>query len=635
MTNIANKKSGKKTKVTLYIIIIVTIGILLICLLFHTLSYNTIHKNSENFFSKGEIVVDTISNSLIHYNHAISRYNLIYDNISKSLLQDYREHFESLGGEPELVDLERLKEEFVQKYNHNMNLYIIDANNTIIKSTEPGAAGYDFAYIPEFRSRLTNIRLQNNSEVDVISNSQSSNISMKLGYISAADHKYLLETGLMVNNAFLEYENLFKTDNTDIGADEPVKSVFFFERNAIIKNDPRAGIIDYGTYGDELSDLPDRMLYLNRAFNDKENFYIELPDKNKRIYYVYVESAVADTPSGQYLDKVVEVTYDTTPLNSIQTSTFTFFLSLTILCSLFILCFAFFIKKFVINPVSQMIDDIEIIADGDFSHKIRVTHGIEFKRLETSIEKMLVSLNIEIEQNQKKTDLLAHELKERSFIEKALTTTTAKLKLLSGITRDEILNQLSIIMRSLEKIKDNLGADHCEINSLNRAEKAAKNIKNQILFTRLYEKMGISEPIWQNLSTIVTKGEHDLNYQEGIISYSPGDSLHILADQMFDRVIYNLLDNAAKYATGMTVLVIRFEPLPTGEGVLYISDNGPGIPPDKKEKIFERGFGHNTGFGLFLTREILFITNIAITEVGIFGEGTTFKLVIPKKYWKL
>jgi signal transduction histidine kinase len=46
--------------------------------------------------------------------------------------------------------------------------------------------------------------------------------------------------------------------------------------------------------------------------------------------------------------------------------------------------------------------------------------------------------------------------------------------------------------------------------------------------------------------------------------------------------------------------------------------------------IFDRGFGKHTGFGLFLSREILAITGITITENGEPGKGARFEIVVPK-----
>ncbi len=62
---------------------------------------------------------------------------------------------------------------------------------------------------------------------------------------------------------------------------------------------------------------------------------------------------------------------------------------------------------------------------------------------------------------------------------------------------------------------------------------------------------------------------------------------------------------------------------------IIIIDNGKGISEPDKKLIFNQGFGKNTGLGLFLTREILSITDISIKETGVYGEGARFELTIP------
>jgi signal transduction histidine kinase len=68
--------------------------------------------------------------------------------------------------------------------------------------------------------------------------------------------------------------------------------------------------------------------------------------------------------------------------------------------------------------------------------------------------------------------------------------------------------------------------------------------------------------------------------------------------------------------------------------VLVCQDNGPGVPQKNKEKIFLRGFGKNTGLGLFLIREILAMTDISIRECGNEGEGSRFEIVIPSAAYR-
>ena len=64
-------------------------------------------------------------------------------------------------------------------------------------------------------------------------------------------------------------------------------------------------------------------------------------------------------------------------------------------------------------------------------------------------------------------------------------------------------------------------------------------------------------------------------------------------------------------------------------GLYSYLQNGEGIPAAYKEKCFERGVGKNTGWGLFLVREILAVTRITIAETGEPGKGARFEMHIP------
>ena len=88
---------------------------------------------------------------------------------------------------------------------------------------------------------------------------------------------------------------------------------------------------------------------------------------------------------------------------------------------------------------------------------------------------------------------------------------------------------------------------------------------------------------------------------------------------MFGKVLYNLVDNSLRH--GVHVRRIRIAATPSDtECVLTYEDDGVGIPGDKRQLIFERGFttssgsGKSSGLGLFLARDILAITGIAIKE---------------------
>jgi signal transduction histidine kinase len=63
-------------------------------------------------------------------------------------------------------------------------------------------------------------------------------------------------------------------------------------------------------------------------------------------------------------------------------------------------------------------------------------------------------------------------------------------------------------------------------------------------------------------------------------------------------------------------------------------NDGNGIPNAEKELIFRRGYGKNTGLGLFLVREILGITGMTIRETGDPGKGALFEITVPEGVYR-
>ena len=61
---------------------------------------------------------------------------------------------------------------------------------------------------------------------------------------------------------------------------------------------------------------------------------------------------------------------------------------------------------------------------------------------------------------------------------------------------------------------------------------------------------------------------------------------------------------------------------------------GSGVPDKEKERIFRREYFKNTGFGLFLSREILAITNLTIKETGKYGNGARFVIHVPREAYR-
>ena len=109
----------------------------------------------------------------------------------------------------------------------------------------------------------------------------------------------------------------------------------------------------------------------------------------------------------------------------------------------------------------------------------------------------------------------------------------------------------------------------------------------------------------------------------------PDNPFEIYADPLLIRVFYNLFDNARQHGENVTRITVSYRQSDAGL-IIIIADNGAGISTEDKQHLFKHGFGKHTGLGLFLSKEILSITGITISETGIPGEGARFEILVPE-----
>jgi signal transduction histidine kinase len=220
------------------------------------------------------------------------------------------------------------------------------------------------------------------------------------------------------------------------------------------------------------------------------------------------------------------------------------------------------------------------------------------------------------------------EIVERRKAEEAIRVANKKLNLLSSITRHDILNQLTALLIFLDFSREKT-TDPEMAGFIDKCLQASSNIQTQIEFSRDYQDLGVQSPVWQNLNAVCRRAipEHT-----GIAVIHPPADLDVFADPLLEKVFYNLYDNAMRHGEHVTAIAIGYTPAPEGKGVtITVEDNGAGVSPDMKGRIFQRGVGKNTGLGLFLTREILTLTNITVDETGEPGHGARFEIRVPKE----
>lgn len=201
-----------------------------------------------------------------------------------------------------------------------------------------------------------------------------------------------------------------------------------------------------------------------------------------------------------------------------------------------------------------------------------------------------------------------------------------RLNLLAGVTRHDILNQLAILGAYLTLIETNVN-DPQIAHYISKGREAAQGIQYQISYARSYQDIGIQRPVWQNVNDLAGKTVTSFLSHGVPVAVSCPPDLEILADAMLENVFANLMDNSLRY--GERVKEIRVTSHKAGdELVIAWEDDGMGIPPDRKEKIFEHWPQHR--FDLFLSRQVLEITGITIRETGTWGKGARFEMNVPE-----
>jgi PAS domain S-box-containing protein len=209
----------------------------------------------------------------------------------------------------------------------------------------------------------------------------------------------------------------------------------------------------------------------------------------------------------------------------------------------------------------------------------------------------------------------------------ALCQANRNLNLLCGIMRHDITNQIMALNGFVELLHEK-APDPALDYYFGWITQSMNRISTMIRFTKEYETIGIAVPTWQDAHTIVDTAAHEAPLGKVRVLNEIPAGLELFADPLIVRVVYNIMENAVRY--GGRITTIRFFlDFRNGNQIVVCEDDGVGIPEADKKKIFERGFGKNTGLGLFLAREILSITGISIAETGAPGSGARFEMVIP------
>jgi signal transduction histidine kinase len=205
------------------------------------------------------------------------------------------------------------------------------------------------------------------------------------------------------------------------------------------------------------------------------------------------------------------------------------------------------------------------------------------------------------------------DIDERKEYEQALERQRDNLEVLNQVVRHDVRNSLQIALAYGDMLEDYIEEDgEAHLQQVLKAGREAVDITQTAgdVTKVLLRSDADSAPV--DVRSVLEKQIDDVraSYERIIVSVDEViPDVEVLADDMLESVFRNLLNNAIvhndKEIPEVTVSVTADD-----ETVrVRVADNGPGIPDDRKERIFEeseRGLdSEGTGLGLYLVRTLI------------------------------
>jgi len=219
----------------------------------------------------------------------------------------------------------------------------------------------------------------------------------------------------------------------------------------------------------------------------------------------------------------------------------------------------------------------------------------------------------------------------------------AKLQFFTNITH-ELLTPLTIISAAVDELKLQMPMHQEYYSVMTRNITRLIRLLQQILEFRKAES--------GNLKLRVSPGDLVAFLQNEIEAFRPlikKRKLHlsVLCDperiqgyfdtDKLDKIVYNLLSNAAKYNEEGGFIHVDIRSKDQGWAELIVKDNGKGLSEEEQKTLFTRFYEgdyrrHNTigtGIGLSLTKDLILLHGGNIHVESALGKGTTFIVRLP------
>lgn len=331
-----------------------------------------------------------------------------------------------------------------------------------------------------------------------------------------------------------------------------------------------------------------RVDFLNRPY---EAVAIDIPAIDATYFEVFPISDVADT------------------LGTIRSTLIVAVIVITVAAGVL----GFLFSGSVLAPLRRVTEAASTIARGSLTTRLESESDPELQQLVTSFNGMADAVQERIEREERFASDVSHELRS------PITSLGAAVDVLKG--RSEELSERN--QKALEIIAT-------------QVRRFDRTVLDLLELSRLDARAGQDNREELHLASLVERISTRHGYGHVLVVSDLGDDDVVVLDRRrIERILLNLLDNARDHAGGASEILISTDD--SGDALLIVDDNGPGIGVSERLRIFER-FARGTasrnsvgsGLGLAIVAEhAMALGGRAYVDTSPSG-GARFVVVIPR-----
>lgn len=580
--------------ISLLVIIIIIIGV------FSAFSYN---EGKENLISKNQALQEETESSIVQsavlVDKGMQLFDATFDAKMERAFDDFIAEYDRSHGNPGEIDLESLKQKLEEEYEGSFDLYVIDSEGVVAYTTYEHDRGLDFKQWPEVYQSITGLREGDAFSADrIVHGFNPTGELRKFAYMPTSDHRYLLEMSL-TSDSFKTQRSEFSYRQISkdlVRLDPNLRSIVFYDsmgRKTTSSND-----LESGENEEEDQEVNEQVkaLYedkITREFYDEQNETL--------VRYIYIDLSGGEYVSSPQMSLVTQLTYDLSLQNAEIRSLLVSQIIITMLAVLMGMLFAYGSSRYISRPINEIVEDTTIIAKGDLDHAIRPTKGLEFQKLEQSINIMVARLKDTIQKLKESegrikeyTGQLEEMVAERTA---ELQKSTNEMSLYLTILSHDVRVSNTITGSYLELLKKSLSGKNRRLTeqALKETAKSIGVISNVDVIRRIYAEDSTTVPV--ALDDVIDQSIHrhpDLNIQT-----TPGGA-HVFADDLLIEVFNTIIEMITRH-TGQDVVIEITSRKKDQFCEVSIVENKPGIPESMKKypfSLFGTGMVHLSGEAL-------------------------------------